>query len=141
MKAGGRTGFNQRFQTLAPAVDQAFDLPAVLAVSVGLGWTNLSPDQQDKVRSALYQYALSQGTTSPNNEAIAQARASGNLADVMNLQIQAQKQELEDKLKVLADILTSDQLKTYQQKQLDMIEMQTDAMRMFLPQATNAPAQ
>ena len=35
MKSAGRTDFKHRFQALAPAVDQAFDLPSVLAVSVG----------------------------------------------------------------------------------------------------------
>jgi hypothetical protein len=44
-------------------------------------------------------------------------------------------------LKALADILTPEQLKTYEQKQLDLIEMQTDAIRIFIPQATNATAQ
>ena len=58
MKAGGHTGFNQRFDALAPAVDQAFDLPAVLAVSVGLGWTNLSPDQQARLLSAFRRYTV-----------------------------------------------------------------------------------
>jgi phospholipid transport system substrate-binding protein len=58
MKAGGRTGFNQRFQALAPAVDQAFDLPAVLAVSVGLGWANLSQDQQARLLGAFRRYTV-----------------------------------------------------------------------------------
>ena len=34
----------------APEVDQAFDLPAVLSVSVGPGWASLSPDQQSRLR-------------------------------------------------------------------------------------------
>jgi phospholipid transport system substrate-binding protein len=58
MKASGRTGFNQRFQALAPAIDQAFDLPAVLAVSVGLGWTNLSQDQQARLLEAFRRYTV-----------------------------------------------------------------------------------
>jgi hypothetical protein len=35
MKAGEQTDFSRRFQALAPEVDQAFDLSAVLSVSVG----------------------------------------------------------------------------------------------------------
>lgn len=35
MKAGRQTDFSYRFQALAPAVDQAFDLSSVLAVLVG----------------------------------------------------------------------------------------------------------
>jgi phospholipid transport system substrate-binding protein len=58
MKAGGRTDFNQRFQALAPAVDQAFDLPAVLSVSVGLGWANLSPEQQTRLLGAFRRYTV-----------------------------------------------------------------------------------
>jgi phospholipid transport system substrate-binding protein len=58
MKAGGRTDFNRRFQTLAPAVDQAFDLPAVLAVSVGSSWATLPPDQQTKLLAAFRRYTV-----------------------------------------------------------------------------------
>jgi hypothetical protein len=43
MKSGGRTDFSRRFQALAPEVDQAFDLSAVLSVSVGPDWASLSP--------------------------------------------------------------------------------------------------
>jgi phospholipid transport system substrate-binding protein len=58
MKAGARTDFSQRFQALAPAVDKAFDLPAVLAVSVGLGWASLSPDQQARLMDAFRRYTV-----------------------------------------------------------------------------------
>lgn len=58
MKAGGRTDFSRRFQALAPAVDQAFDLPAVLLVSVGLGWASLSPDQQSRLLDAFRRYTV-----------------------------------------------------------------------------------
>ena len=58
MKAGASSNFNQRFQSLAPAVDQAFDLPAVLAVSVGLTWSSLSGDQQAKLREAFRRYTV-----------------------------------------------------------------------------------
>jgi len=57
MKAGG-TGFNQRFQALAPAVDQAFDLPAVLALSVGPSWATLPPDQQSRLLGAFRSYTV-----------------------------------------------------------------------------------
>ncbi|HEX3574644.1 MAG TPA: ABC transporter substrate-binding protein [Rhodopila sp.] len=58
MKAGGQTDFNRRFEALAPAVDQAFDLPSVLAVSVGLGWANLTPDQQGRLLGAFRRYTV-----------------------------------------------------------------------------------
>lgn len=46
MKAGRHTPFTQRFQLLAPAVDQAFDLAGILRVSVGAYWASLPPAQQ-----------------------------------------------------------------------------------------------
>jgi phospholipid transport system substrate-binding protein len=58
MKSGGQAGFSQRFQALAPAVDQAFDLPAVLAVSVGPGWASLPPDQQSRLLEAFRRYTV-----------------------------------------------------------------------------------
>ena len=58
MKAGGQTDFGYRFQALAPAVDQAFDLSSVLAVSVGLGWPSLSQDQQGRLLDAFRRYTV-----------------------------------------------------------------------------------
>jgi phospholipid transport system substrate-binding protein len=58
MKSAGRADFGQRFQTLAPAVDQAFDLPSVLSVSVGLGWAGLSPTQQSRLMDAFRRYTV-----------------------------------------------------------------------------------
>jgi len=58
MKAGKQTSFQARYTTLAPAVDQAFDLPAVLAVSVGPRWASLSPDQQNRLLDAFRRYTV-----------------------------------------------------------------------------------
>ena len=58
MKAGGQSDFNSRFNALAPAVDQAFDLPAVLAVSVGPSWASLSADQQSRLLDAFRRYTV-----------------------------------------------------------------------------------
>lgn len=44
MRAGQNTPFPQRFNALAPVVDQAFDLETVLKVSVGLLWDSMNPD-------------------------------------------------------------------------------------------------
>jgi phospholipid transport system substrate-binding protein len=35
MRAGQTTSFTQRFNTVAPVIDRAFDLPAILQLSVG----------------------------------------------------------------------------------------------------------
>ena len=46
MRAGVKSPFPQRFNLIAPAVDGAFDLPGVLAASVGPRYATLPPDQQ-----------------------------------------------------------------------------------------------
>jgi phospholipid transport system substrate-binding protein len=58
MKSGGQNGFNQRFQALAPAVDQAFDLRTVLATSVGSGWSGLAPNGQSQLLDAFRRYTV-----------------------------------------------------------------------------------
>jgi phospholipid transport system substrate-binding protein len=58
MRAGARTPFPQRFQMLAPAVDRAFDLPAVLQLSVGPSWSSLPPDQQNTLETAFRRYTV-----------------------------------------------------------------------------------
>jgi phospholipid transport system substrate-binding protein len=58
MKSGGQTDFSRRFQALAPEVDQAFDLSAVLSVSVGPGWASFSPDQQSRLLVAFRRYTV-----------------------------------------------------------------------------------
>ena len=58
MKAGGQTDFNRRFQALATEVDQAFDLPAVLSVSVGPSWASFSPDQRSRLLVAFRGYTV-----------------------------------------------------------------------------------
>jgi len=46
MRAGKPTPFRDRFHTLAPTIDRAFDLPGILRVSVGLHWGDLDAAQQ-----------------------------------------------------------------------------------------------
>jgi phospholipid transport system substrate-binding protein len=58
MKSGGKTDFSHRFQTLAPEVDQAFDLSAVLSVSVGPSWVSFSPNQQSRLLVAFRRYTV-----------------------------------------------------------------------------------
>ena len=118
----------------------AADNSAKSEVTLMAGEMDLTNDQQEKVRAAIYQYDLNRPPSAQNKDAIAQARASGNLADAVSLSVQTQKQELDDKLKLLDGILTPDQLATYKQKQQDMMDMQTSALKMFLP-STNAVTQ
>jgi phospholipid transport system substrate-binding protein len=67
MKAGERTEFTHRFQILAPAVDRAFDLPAVLSVSVGPSWGSLPQDQQSRLLDAFRRYTIASYVASFNN--------------------------------------------------------------------------
>jgi phospholipid transport system substrate-binding protein len=58
MKSGVQTDFSRRFQALAPEIDRAFDLSAVLSVSVGPGWASLSPDRQARLLDAFRRYTV-----------------------------------------------------------------------------------
>jgi phospholipid transport system substrate-binding protein len=58
MKSGQRSPFQQRYQSLAPVVEQTFDLPAVLQLSVGPRWASLSADEQARLRTAFRRYTV-----------------------------------------------------------------------------------
>lgn len=53
---------------------------------------DLSQEQQDKIQARLYQVNLNLSVASQNQTTIDQARSSGNYADIVNTQIDAQKQ-------------------------------------------------
>ncbi|MBW4092348.1 MAG: toluene tolerance protein [Proteobacteria bacterium] len=58
MRAGKTAPFQKRFDMLAPAVDRAFDLPHILRVSVGPGWSELSPTLQASLLDAFRRYTV-----------------------------------------------------------------------------------
>jgi phospholipid transport system substrate-binding protein len=58
MKAGKQTNFQARYAMLAPAVDQAFDLLQVLAVSVGPRWAGMPADQKASLMDAFRRYTV-----------------------------------------------------------------------------------
>lgn len=58
MKAGDQAPFLQRFQTLSPIVDQVFDLPRILRVSVGSYWTGLPAAQQQKLQQVFRSFII-----------------------------------------------------------------------------------
>ena len=62
MKAGKGTPFPQRFNTLAPAIDRAFDLPAILQASVGLKWASLPPVRQQELQAVFRQFTIASYT-------------------------------------------------------------------------------
>ena len=51
-----------------------------------------------------------------------------------NMVVEAQKSQLEEKLKILGNILTPEQLNTYRTEQMNKINMLANATKMFLPQ-------
>jgi phospholipid transport system substrate-binding protein len=58
MKAGRTTPFSQRFDMLAPVIDQAFDLTTILKASVGAIWDKLPQDQQATLLKAFRRYTI-----------------------------------------------------------------------------------
>jgi phospholipid transport system substrate-binding protein len=67
MHAGSGAPFAQRFATLAPVIDHAFDLPAILQVSVGPAWSTLPPDQQTTLLAAFRRYTVANYVNSFDN--------------------------------------------------------------------------
>lgn len=58
MRAGHSTPFAQRFDMLAPAIERAFDLPAILQLSVGPAWASLPPTDQTTLLTAFRRYTV-----------------------------------------------------------------------------------
>ena len=58
MKAGKTTPFAQRYATLAPVVQQTFDLETILETAVGPRWNNFSPAEQQQVRAEFLQFTV-----------------------------------------------------------------------------------
>jgi phospholipid transport system substrate-binding protein len=64
MKVGQSTPFAQRYAMLAPAVERAFDLNAVLRAAVGLNWDSLPGDQKAALARTFQRYTVSNYTAS-----------------------------------------------------------------------------
>lgn len=82
MKAGEQTSFNRRYDMVAPAIEQAFDLPAVLAVSVGPTWAGLSQAQQIRLLEAFRRYTVASYVASFDSYAGQSFSVSPNVRDV-----------------------------------------------------------
>jgi phospholipid transport system substrate-binding protein len=59
MKTGSQADFHQRYQTLKPIITQTFDLPTVLAESVGMAWATIPAAQRAKLLAAFRRYTVS----------------------------------------------------------------------------------
>jgi phospholipid transport system substrate-binding protein len=58
MRAGDTTPFSQRFAALAPVVDEVFDLPTVLKVSVGPRWDTMDDDVRTRLLKAYRRFTV-----------------------------------------------------------------------------------
>lgn len=58
MRAGRSTPFAQRYQMLAPVVERAFDLPAILRAAVGLRWNSISPAEQEQLLDVFRKFTV-----------------------------------------------------------------------------------
>ena len=58
MQAGKSTPFAQRYATLAPVVEQAFDLETVLETTIGLKWQSFSPADQQEIRAEFLRFTI-----------------------------------------------------------------------------------
>jgi phospholipid transport system substrate-binding protein len=58
MRAGRTTPFIQRFNTLAPALEQTLNLPVILQTAVGFAWSALPAAQQSQLLAVFRQYTV-----------------------------------------------------------------------------------
>jgi phospholipid transport system substrate-binding protein len=58
MHGGAALSMKERYQQLEPVIEKVFALPLVTRLSVGPGWTNLSPDQQKALITAFTRYTV-----------------------------------------------------------------------------------
>ena len=58
MRAGKATPFPQRYNTLAPLVEGAFDIPGILQASVGPRWAALPPAQQSQLLDVFRRFTV-----------------------------------------------------------------------------------
>jgi phospholipid transport system substrate-binding protein len=59
MKDAKRLSFDQRYNRLAPAIAQTFDLALMARIAVGPGWPQLTADQQQRLSAAFSRYTIS----------------------------------------------------------------------------------
>ena len=77
---------------------------------------DLSKEQQEQVRAAFYRRSLNEPASGAIQEAIAAARKSGNVEEVIARSIEKEKSALEEKVKILESILTPEQIGTYRKE-------------------------
>ena len=58
MREAKTLGYQGRFQKLAPAIIDAFDLPKMVSVAVGGAWKQMTPDQHQRIVDAFARYTV-----------------------------------------------------------------------------------
>jgi phospholipid transport system substrate-binding protein len=58
MKDGPKLGFKGRYDKLAPAVRQSFDLPLMARLTVGPQWAGIPTEQQQKIVAAFSEFSI-----------------------------------------------------------------------------------
>jgi phospholipid transport system substrate-binding protein len=58
MREAKALGYQGRFQKLAPAIIDAFDLPKMVSVAVGGAWKQMTPDQHQRIVDAFARYTV-----------------------------------------------------------------------------------
>jgi phospholipid transport system substrate-binding protein len=58
MRAAKQLSFDERYQRLAPAISQAYNLPLMSQVAVGAEWTRFAPAQQQRLTNEFAQYTI-----------------------------------------------------------------------------------
>ena len=93
------------------------------------GEYDLTTDQQEQIHTALTQFALNHPPVIPNID----TANTTSTADATTAMLDQEKAQLDQKLQVLAPILTPDQLASYREAQLNQIDMTASAIQIFLP--------
>ena len=60
MKQAKSESFDQRFARLAPVIERVFDLGLMARIAVGPSWTQLTPDQQQRLTTSFIRFTVSQ---------------------------------------------------------------------------------
>ncbi len=84
MRAGRAVPFEKRFDQLAPAVENAFDLATILQVSVGPFWPMLPADQKAMLQAAFRRYTIASYVNSFDNYTGQRFEVSPQLRDLPN---------------------------------------------------------
>jgi phospholipid transport system substrate-binding protein len=59
MKAGHQLSFDQRYEKFQPVMERTFDLGLMTRLAIGSAWTQLQPDQQQRLTVAFTRYSIS----------------------------------------------------------------------------------